>query len=262
MPYLQINGANIYYTDSGGTGQPILFIHGWGGNSQEWCPQLAALTPQFRILAPDLRGHGHSHHAPGSYSPRQLASDTAEILDAVDCPPVLAVGHSMGGQVVTALAVEHPAAVTGLVLLDPAIGAVGTEAADVHRRLERLYRGGWVEALNVLAGAFTPDTPATVAIWHRREMESMNAHVLGQCYAAMYTEEDAFGLRLASERYLARVRQPTLAIMTTRERQQWLSTTLNDERSKVELWEGCGHYVHEEHPERLARLIAEWIPSS
>jgi pimeloyl-ACP methyl ester carboxylesterase len=110
----------MFFTDEGAGDPPLLFVHGYSCDSHDWSWQLPHFTQEHRVLAVDLRGHGRSSAPPNGYAAEQLASDVAALLESLDVPPVVAVGHSLGGAVVSALAVEYPALVAALVCVDPA----------------------------------------------------------------------------------------------------------------------------------------------
>src|SRR5262245_3823652 len=105
-----------------------LLVHGNGGHAHWWTPLVPALVPGWRLVVPDLRGHGESDRpAEPAYRLDDLVAD----LDAVRCAlapgPVAVAGHSMGGRAALAYTSRHP--VRGLALLDTHLGGVDTEIA-------------------------------------------------------------------------------------------------------------------------------------
>lgn len=103
---------------SADAGAPVvLAVHGITSNSLAW-QRVAALLPDHRILAPDLRGRGRSRDLPGPWGLRTHAADLARTLDAAGASRVTVAGHSMGGFVAVVLAAERPDLVERLVLVD------------------------------------------------------------------------------------------------------------------------------------------------
>ncbi|MEU1792528.1 alpha/beta hydrolase, partial [Streptomyces sparsogenes] len=245
--------------DEGGAGAPaLLLVHGWGGDAGEWAPHLAAWSRRHRVLAPDLRGHGRSP-APGEgYGPRDFAADLAALLHRLDTGPVVAVGHSMGGQAVSALAVEHPSLVRAVVVLDPAYGAGGPEMARLPAEQEALRVEGAAWAVRFVRGAFGPHTPPEVRERHERLMAAMDPGVLARCRDGMYLAPGAFGARAAARAYLARRRCPVLGVYSTRAAADRERAGLTHPYSRVEAWQGCGHYLHEDRGDALVALVEEW----
>ncbi|ADI04795.1 putative hydrolase [Streptomyces bingchenggensis BCW-1] len=248
------------HCDQGGTGAPpLLLVHGWGGDAGEWAPHLAAWSRRHRVLAPDLRGHGRSlAPAGGAYGPRDFAADLAALLHRLDTGPVVAVGHSMGGQAVTALAVEHPALVRAVVVLDPAYGADDAELARLPAEQEALRAEGAAWAVRFVRGAFGPHTPPEVRARHERLMAAMDPDVLARCRDGMYLAPDAFGARAAARAYLARRRCPVLGVYSNEAAADWERASLTHPYSRIEAWPGCGHYLHEDRREALVELVEEW----
>ncbi|MGS0688892.1 alpha/beta hydrolase [Nakamurella sp. GG22] len=98
----------------------VLAIHGVTASHRCW-PLLAAALPEWRLIAPDLRGRGRSNGLPGPYGMAQHADDVAAVLDHLGVPAAVVAGHSMGGYVTVALHHRHPARVASVVLVDGGI---------------------------------------------------------------------------------------------------------------------------------------------
>lgn len=79
------------------TAPPLLLLHGWPQNWWVWRRVIPALAVHFRVIAPDLRGHGWSDAPVGGYEKEQLASDALALLDALGVTRVTWVGHDWGG---------------------------------------------------------------------------------------------------------------------------------------------------------------------
>ena len=95
----------------------VLAVHGITASHLAWT-EVAATLPDVRIVAPDLRGRGRSAELPPPYGMAQHAADCAAVLDALEVPCAVVVGHSMGAFVATTFAAAYPARVTRLVLVD------------------------------------------------------------------------------------------------------------------------------------------------
>lgn len=123
--------VELGYTDTG-TGAPVVFLHGFPHNRSLWAPQLSALFPFVRCIAPDLRGFGESPPRP-PYSMDRYADDVASLLDTIGVARAVIVGVSMGGYVAFAMWRRHRARVRALLLADTRSGA-DDEAARERRR--------------------------------------------------------------------------------------------------------------------------------
>jgi peroxiredoxin len=101
MPYLKSTAepqTDIYFEDSGGSGQPVVLIHGWPLSHRMWESQVNALTAAgYRCVTYDRRGFGQSGNATGGYDYDTFASDLNDLLTEQNLTNVVLVGFSMGG---------------------------------------------------------------------------------------------------------------------------------------------------------------------
>lgn len=101
------DGASIFYKDWG-TGQPIVFSHGWPLNADAWDEQLMFFAEKgYRVIAHDRRGHGRSSQTWGGNDMDTYADDLAGLMDALDLRDAIMVGHSTGGGEVTRTIGRH-----------------------------------------------------------------------------------------------------------------------------------------------------------
>ena len=121
MPFQVLpSGTRIYYLDENQTAdQVVLLLHGLGVNSSSWLLQIPALVSiQKRVITPDTRGFGQSSYTGGSVSPKQAAEDIAALLKILSVQRAEVVGISMGGTQALQLALDYPALVQKLVLIN------------------------------------------------------------------------------------------------------------------------------------------------
>ena len=111
----------------------VLFLHGVGssGHTWEWLPD--EFTRGRRIVRVDLRGHGRSDHAPGTYLITRYGADVAAVLRSVASRPAVVVGNSLGGVIAWWLAQSHPDLVTAALLEDPPLLAGETPETEAGR---------------------------------------------------------------------------------------------------------------------------------
>jgi pimeloyl-ACP methyl ester carboxylesterase len=131
MPTAISSGLRIYYEQTG-DGPPLVLVHGWTANASAnfkafgWVDELQG---SFRLLLPDLRGHGRSAKPwrPSAYSPALLAEDVIAAMDSAGIGEALLFGYSTGAQVAAQLLIDHGQRFHGAVL-----GGIGAE-----------FRFGW-----------------------------------------------------------------------------------------------------------------------
>lgn len=163
-----INDIRLFFIDEG-KGLPILFVHGFPLSRAIWQPQLEALSKSFRVIAPDLRGHGESEAPPGIYNMNTFADDLNALIEKCQCGPVVLVGHSMGGYISFAFYQRFPQKVHGLVLFctrasaDSEEGKAGRE--NLAQRAEREGAAAVAEQMlpKMLSAANTASRPDLVA---------------------------------------------------------------------------------------------------
>ncbi|MDP2311811.1 MAG: alpha/beta hydrolase [Pseudomonadota bacterium] len=118
--HVTVMGTDVAYVDSGGSGPPLVFVHGLSSSVGFWEYQIPAFAHTNRVLALDLPGYGSSARPDAPCTPPWYASVVAAWLDAVGVDRATIVGHSMGGQIAIHLALGEPARVERLVLSAPA----------------------------------------------------------------------------------------------------------------------------------------------
>jgi 3-oxoadipate enol-lactonase len=117
MPMSQIGAVALYY-ETTGAGDAVVLIHGLGSHVGDWKPQVEALSDTFRVITVDLRGHGRSDKPSGPYSIPDFSADVAALMRSLDAGPAHVVGLSLGGAVAFQLAVDAPALVRSLVIIN------------------------------------------------------------------------------------------------------------------------------------------------
>ena len=136
MPKIAVNGTTLYYEDTGGSGEPILFGHGLLWNTALFAPQVAALKDRYRCIAFDHRGQGQSADDKRSdIGMDLLTDDVAALIAALNLGPVHYCGLSMGGFVGMRLAARHPDLVRSLILCDTSADAEVAGNLGKYRQL-------------------------------------------------------------------------------------------------------------------------------
>jgi pimeloyl-ACP methyl ester carboxylesterase len=104
-----------------GRGEPVLLAHGLGGTKVTWFPVLTELASRYRLIVPDLPGHGESDKPRTEYSPKFYAHVMRCLMDELEIDQAALVGNSLGGRVALEMALRSPNRVTSLALLDPSM---------------------------------------------------------------------------------------------------------------------------------------------
>jgi pimeloyl-ACP methyl ester carboxylesterase len=117
MNFIEVNGNRIAYRDEG-DGETLLLVHGVTGSSATWRELIGRLAGDFRVIAPDLLGHGESDKPESDYSLGGLAGWLRDFMDALGIARATLVGQSLGGAIAAQFAYEHRTSCERLILID------------------------------------------------------------------------------------------------------------------------------------------------
>jgi 3-oxoadipate enol-lactonase len=121
MPWIGLSGADLHvevHPARSADAPALLLLHGLGSSAADWAPQLAGFAGRFRLIAPDLPGHGRSARGRGRLGIAPVAEDVCQALEALGERAVHVVGLSLGGCVGLELALRDPARVRSLTLVN------------------------------------------------------------------------------------------------------------------------------------------------
>jgi pimeloyl-ACP methyl ester carboxylesterase len=219
---LRQRGTTFVRTSKGPPGaRTVVLLHGWAATAAlNWFQVFEPLGEHFRIVAPDLRGHGRGIRSRRRFRLADCADDVAETLRALDAEPAIVVGYSMGGPVAQLLWRRHPDVVDGLVLC--ATGAdffPGNRERYAFAALSQILAGttragtlvAWLpgtlarRALNVTPGRRDP----VMSDWARREMSKHSPRMLLEAGRALAT--------YSSRDWLHDVDVPATVLITTQD---------------------------------------------
>lgn len=141
---VQVGRFRFVYTD-GGTGQPVLMLHGFAGDKDHWTRMAAGLTETYRVVAPDLPGHGENDRLTDEkYSIPLQAQRVHAFAQELKLEKFHLVGSSMGGAIAAYYASEYPEDLLSLTLIDAA-GVQSPEKSETTLALEKGYNPLLVE---------------------------------------------------------------------------------------------------------------------
>ena len=160
---IDANGLSVHVKEDGDKTAPaLLLLHSLGTSSQVYDPIVAALAASFRVIRPDMRGHGQTPATPGPYTIAQLAQDALAVLDALGVQSAALVGLSIGGLIAQQLCHIAPGRITSVTLMDTALKI--PPAALWHERAALVRAQGMQAVVEpVLARWVTPSAPAHAA---------------------------------------------------------------------------------------------------
>ena len=268
---VDVGGLRVHVAEAG-RGEPLVLLHGWPQHWWCWRRVVPLLADRYRLVLPDLRGHGWTAAPRGGYDKEQLASDLLGLLDVLDLPRVGLVGHDWGGWAGFLAALRAPERFSAFL----ALGIVHPFQRPTPGRALQSWRLGYQVALSapVVAERLLRASPtlverAVLAGSRRREAfadgsartygEVLQHPAHARASVRLYRE---FLLRegpaVAMGRYRgARLTVPTRLLLGSGD--PVLSAALLEgwqscaDDMAVETLPGVGHFVPEEAPEAVAR---------
>ncbi|MFB7614283.1 alpha/beta fold hydrolase [Kitasatospora sp. NPDC056181] len=254
--------GQLAYLDTG-AGRPLVLLHGGFLDHRMWDPQLAVLAAEYRVIAPDVRGHGRSANATRPFRP---CDDLAALLRHLGTGPVPLVGVSMGGGIAVDTALEHPDLVSALV-----ISGAGTSEPDFQdpwvlgvfaewgRALAAGDVEGWADAfLKFLAG---PNR--SVQDVDSRLVERQRAMALGTLLKHTPDEPDHRVPVTDTWARAAGITVPVLAINGALDGADHLAMparlTASVADGRTVTVEGAAHYPNMEQPEEFNAHLASFL---
>jgi len=167
---VRVNGLNLHVVDYGGSGEPVICVHGLTLNARLWDQMAERLVDRYHVIAFDVRGRGESDGPlEGYYDIKQYAEDASALCSELGIEKPVFMGHSMGASTGVFFANMYPARLSRLVLVDGGV----TSPPEVHRALARIrgFAGQVYRDFDEYARAFedTWETPSGVLrsfAWH------------------------------------------------------------------------------------------------
>lgn len=253
--------ARLFFTDIG-NGPDIMLLHGWTCDSHDWSWQLPVFEKKYRVIAPDLRGHGRSEVMPsGAYTPADYVADIeALILAAYPGHKFVLVGHSMGAQIAARLAAKRPDLVRAVVSIDGALG-FDTAAARLFSKTTRDLAAGdpgtVVPAL--FAGVYGHATDPAFKRWHARRVQGMPKHVVRESFGPLFTGPDQVGVEEATARFCQQLTIPFYHLCRDSAQASRMQPWFSHAKSKVEAWVGAGHWIMLDRKDDVNAAVTAWI---
>jgi len=249
----------VYWTL--GDGPPVLLLHPFPVNHEFWLPVAETLSTRYRIVLPDLRGHGESTAGEGPATMPKLAADLARLMDADDIGRAPIIGVSIGGYLLFEFWRRSRNRVAALGLCNTKAGADGPEAraGRLQAANDVLERGTepFLESMipRVLSKT-TRETRPDLVDGALRMMRQMSPEDIAQVQRGMADRPDSMDT-------LKIINVPTLLITGDED----VSTGVNEAElmrqhisgSQLRVIPKAGHYAAWEQPDEASRLLRQFL---
>ena len=267
MGKLNCGTFELYYEDSGGSGEPVALIHGSWGDHHQWDAVATQIAPSFRVISYDRRGHGASS-APGhSLALADQVSDLSALLSVIGRGPLHLVATGVGASIALQLALLRPDQVRSVNIHEPPLlGLLSTdpqaaEALAGFRALEARI-GGRLRAGDPLgaAQAYANGVSAEPGGWAELPPPAQ-ASFTASAAAATKESADPAAQNLELSRF-ASYRDPI--VLTGGTRSAPVFGVINDQVGGAfygalrYAFDGAGHFPHLTHPEAFVRVVGEF----
>jgi 3-oxoadipate enol-lactonase len=262
LPFLRSDDAEIFY-EIRGDGPPVVLLHPFPCDHEFWNPVVAALESRYRLILPDLRGHGASDVGEGPALMQKHASDIARVLDAARIGKAALVGCSIGGYILFEFWRRFRARVNALVICDSRPQADSSEArANRLKAADTVLEQGTEPFLDAmipkLMGRTTVSARPDLVAGARAMMRLMSAEDISQVQRGMAERPDSVA-------DLKTINVPTLIVIGE---EDVLSTAADGELmrqniagSQLKVIPKAGHYAPWEQPEAVGTALRQFLDS-
>lgn len=274
MQTLVLHGDDLKYLDVG-SGPTVVLIHGLLGSHHNWAPQIESLSRSYRVIVPDLFGHGDSDKPGGDYSISAHAASIRDLLKSLGIGSATFVGHSLGGGIAMQTLYLFPELVERMVLI--ASGGLGPEVSPLLRAASlpgsefvlpmmasKTVRGITDLALDQLSKVgISPMSPSAEEAW--RSFESVQDPGTRRAFLACVRSVIGFrGQTISATPHFASF--PELdAMLVWGERDTIIPNSHTENaraelpRGRVEIFPRGGHFPHLDYPDRFDRVFDEFM---
>jgi pimeloyl-ACP methyl ester carboxylesterase len=276
MKYMELHGDRVAYQDVGSGPEALLLIHGMAGSSETWRAVIPQLSRKYRVVAPDLLGHGQSAKPRGDYSLGAFAVWLRDLLDELGISRATIVGQSLGGGVAMQFVYQHPDYCQRLVLISS--GGLGPDVGWTLRLLSApgaelimpviapkpvLTAGNKLRSWFAAAGV---SSPRGAEVW-RAYASFSDAETRQAFLRTLRSVVDYRGQAVSALNRLHMAAElPTMTIWGDQDRiipvDHAYAAQAARPDSRLEVLEGVGHFPHVERPSEVVDLIDDFISTT
>ncbi|MNN22409.1 3-oxoadipate enol-lactonase 2 [compost metagenome] len=258
METVTVNGITMAYEDRG-QGDTVVLLHGFCGSSAYWEIVQPLLVQSYRVIIPDLRGHGASGAPIGAYSIDQMADDVLQLLEKLEINKFALLGHSMGGYIALSIAERFPERLSGFGLVHSTAHPDSDEAKE--KRLQAVA--------NIAASGITTFVDGLVPGLFAKELRITNEKYVNRAIEIGYgtpphgASGAALAMRERADRreVLSSTALPVLLVAGENDGVVPKERTFTAEGANITqvVIAGAGHMSMYEAPEKLVEAIAGFL---
>lgn len=257
------NGKIISYHDSG-TGPVILFLHSFGHNKNLWYPQLTHfLELGYRVIAPDMPGHGESSFDPANHTVDSIAESSIELLGKLGVTRAVIVGISIGGYILLKMMARRPDLFSGMVMICTKAEA-DTDEIKARRRaqIDNIRNNGLQSFVETTAPKRVGPRVVTERPWVVDWIKLMNYTVSAEANAATL---EAMALKQDDTATLPKITVPALILSGSEDifipKESPHNLHKGIKNSVHHVIQGAGHVASLENPTEVNRHMEKFVKS-
>ena len=260
MSSVRVRGIEMAYDDTG-SGPAVVLLHGYPFNRSMWREQTEALSASYRVITPDLRGHGETTATDEPATMDEMARDVAALMDELNIHRAAVGGLSMGGYVALAFYRRFPLRVRALILADTRSQA---DTEEARRTREQQARKALKEGMSGIVETSLPKALAPATIKERPKVVARVREMIRKTRP----EGAAAALRGMAARidqsdFLPSIFAPTLIIVGSEDE----LTPVRDAEfmrreirgSRLEIIDGAAHVSNIENPAQFNRALKSFL---
>ena len=261
--HIKSGDAQIFYRMLG-DGPPVVLLHPFPANHELWLPVAEALAPRYRLILPDLRGHGDSEVGDGPAAMEKHAADIARVMDDADAGRAPMIGVSIGGYVLFEFWRRYRGRVAALGLINTKAGPDSSEARAgrlqaANEVLESGTEAFFQSMIPRLLGNTTRETRPDLVDGALRMMRKMSPEDVALVQRGMAERPDSIPT-------LKTINVPTMIVTGDEDILTGVSEAEVMHRhisgSQLRVVSKAGHYSPWEQPEEITKLLRQFLDSS
>lgn len=257
----ELNGALIHYRREG-AGFPVLMLHAGIADSRMWEPEVDEFAKHFDVIRPDARGFGESELPPRRWSP---VGDLIALMDQLELKPAHIIGCSLGGGIAIEMALDHPARVSKLVLVGPAVSGAnfGKKYPELFAEIRAADEAKDYNALNEAEARLFLDGPRRPRGHVGGELRELFLDMNGRTMPNDFASAPMDTLDPPASGRLGEITAPTLVVIGDED----IPPVLDNVDLVMRFIKGArkavihdaAHLPNLEHPEEFNRIVLDFL---
>jgi pimeloyl-ACP methyl ester carboxylesterase len=258
MPYFELQGTRLFYERQGEGNPPLVFVHGFACAHDDWRAQVDFFRPRQGVMVCDLRGHGASTGDPARCDVETYGADVSALLHALNLPPAVLIGHSMGCRVALQAYLDAPQRVAGLALVDGSRVGTGNPQAAEEAMRQHVRTVGYTTMMRAFfADMFLEGSDPSVKEYIVSRALALPEAVGASLFSRLIRWDAQY-----MDAALSQVAVPLRVQLQVGATTPWLELVRHHvPTAQIEIVSGAGHFTMLDKPQAVNQLLASFVAS-